>query len=112
MKHTAFLGDGEHTFALPHPLIEELERKTSAGIGVLFQRIRSLSFSIADISETIRLALIGGGMEPAEAFKLVETYVRQRPLAESLPVALGILETVWFGTPADSQDETGQPENE
>lgn len=108
MKHRAFLGDGEHTFALPFPLIEELQRKTGVGIGLLFQRIRSLSFSIGDISETIRLALIGGGMEPAEAFKLVAVYVQQRPLAESLPVALSILEVVWFGTPADSQGESDQ----
>jgi hypothetical protein len=108
MNHTAFLGDGEHAFALPFHLSKELEATTGVGIGVLFQRVRALAFSISDISETIRLALIGGGMTPAEAFKLVETYVKPRPLAESLPVALGILETVWFGTPADSQDDSDQ----
>lgn len=112
MKHVTFFGDGEHTFALPFPLIEELERKTGVGIGVLFQRIRSLAFSIADIAETIRLGLIGGGMAPADAFKLVETYVRQRPLAETLPVALSILELVWFGSPADNRDDSRQDVSE
>ena len=108
MNHTAFLGDGEHAFALPFHLSKELEATTGVGIGVLFQRVRALAFSISDISETIRLGLIGGGMTPAEAFKVVETYVKPRPLAESLAVALGILETVWFGAPADSQDDSDQ----
>lgn len=105
MKHVAFFGDGEQTFALPFPLLKELQNKTGVGIGALFHRVRSLHFSIADISETIRLGLIGGGMQPKDAFALVQTYVENRPLAESLPVALGILDAVWFGTSADSQDD-------
>jgi len=113
MKTTAFLGDGEYPFALPFPLVEELQRKTGVGIGALFERVRTLSFSIGDVSETIRLGLIGGGMEPAAAFQLVETYVKQRPLAETLPVALSILEVVWFGAPADkpSGDQTGEADH-
>ena len=107
-KHTAFFGDGEHTFAMPFPLIEELQKTTGVTIGVLFQRVRSLTFGISDIAETIRLGLIGGGAQPAQAFRLVELYVKQRPLAETLPVALSILELVWFGSPTDTQDETGQ----
>lgn len=104
MTKTEFFGDSEHKFALPFPLIEELQRKTGVSIGILFQRVRGLTFSIADIRETIRLGLIGGGMEPVEAFKLVKTYVENRPLVETMPVALSILELVWFGSPADSQD--------
>ncbi|MDF1598253.1 gene transfer agent family protein [Mesorhizobium sp. YIM 152430] len=105
MKHVAFFGDGERTFALPFPLIEELQRKTGVGIGALFQRMRSLHFSIADISETIRLALIGGGNDPKEAAALVATYVQTRPLADSIPLAFAILETVWLGSPTTSQDD-------
>jgi hypothetical protein len=100
MKHVAFFGDGERTFALPAELIIELERKTGTGIGALFQRIRALSFSITDISETIRLALIGGGTAPNDAAALVAAYVAKRPLAETLPIVIAILETVWFGTPS------------
>jgi len=113
MKTTAFLGDGEHTFALPFPLAEELQRKTGVGIGALFQRVRTLTFSIADISETIRLGLIGGGMEPKEAFELVRTYVHPRPLAETLPVAMSILEVVWFGAPTDqpADDQSSEAGN-
>lgn len=97
IQHTAFFGDGEQTFALPFPLIEELQRKTGVGIGALFQRVRSLAFNVADLSEIIRLGLIGGGMKPEEALTMVQTYVEARPLGETYPVAMGILSTMWFG---------------
>lgn len=99
-----FFGDGEHDFALPFPLIQELERTTGAGIGVLYQRIRAMTFRVTDITETIRLGLIGGGITPKAAHDLTQTYAAQRPLAETLPVALAILDVVWFGTPADQPD--------
>jgi hypothetical protein len=109
MRHVTFFGDGEHAFALPFPMIEELQRKTGIGIGALFYRLRSMQFAIADIAETIRLALIGGGMEPKAALAMVQTYVEKRPLAETLPIALAILETLWFGTP--TVIEEGEPAN-
>ncbi|MEO9335966.1 gene transfer agent family protein [Mesorhizobium sp. SB112] len=108
MKHVAFFGDGEKTFALPFELIEELQRKTGVGIGALFQRVRALQFGIADLSETIRLALIGGGTDPKEAAALVAAYVAKRPLADSIPIVFAILETVWFGVSTDSQDDQRQ----
>jgi len=113
MTVTAFLGDGEYPLALPFLLAEELQRKTGVGIGALFQRVRTLTFAINDLAETIRLGLIGGGMEPAAAFQLVETYVKQRPLAETLPVALLILEVLWFGTAAvkPSGDQNGEADH-
>ncbi|MBL0937181.1 MAG: gene transfer agent family protein [Rhizobiaceae bacterium] len=111
MKHVAFFGDGERAFALPYHMIEELQRKTGIGFGALFQRLRTMHFSIADISETIRLALIGGGTDPKEAAALVATYVQARPLADSIPLAFAILETVWLGSPTTSQDDQRQGEH-
>jgi uncharacterized membrane protein len=110
MQHTAFFGDGEKTFAFTHPLIEELQRKTGTGIGALFGRVRSMQFSLSDITEVIRLGLIGGGTSPAEASALVNAYVIGRPLSESFAVALGVLTVVFFGTDEndDTQDETRQ----
>jgi len=107
IEHRAFFGDGEKTFALTFPMIKELERQTGASIGVLFHRVRSLAFNAVDLSEIIRLGLIGGGMKPQEAMTMVQTYVEARPLGESLPVAMGILSAMWFGAP-DTQDEQRQ----
>jgi hypothetical protein len=56
-------------------------------------------FSQADISETIRLSLIGGGITPKRAAEFVATYVADRPFAETYPIAAKTLERLWFGEP-------------
>lgn len=97
-SHTAFLGDGEKTFALTPVLIEELQRKAGAGIGTICKRVFAGHFDHADLIETIRLALIGGGTDPKEAADLMATYVLPRPIAENFTLAVAILEIVYFGT--------------
>lgn len=98
MKHTAFFGDGEKTFAFPTiELIQELERKTGHGIVALFSLLQNKACGFADLTEVIRLGLIGGGMLPVEASALVNTYAIARPIGESLEVAVGILATLFFG---------------
>ena len=98
MKHVAFFGDSERTFALPPELIAILERKTGVGIGALCQRVFDNKFALADIVETIRFGLIGGDTPPLEADALVAAFVAKRPFAETFPIAVAILEIVWFGS--------------
>jgi hypothetical protein len=105
LTYRGFLGDGERDFHLTPALIVELELKVGTGIGALFNRMIARDFRFADIVETVRLGLIGGGASPAEAHQLVDTYVHGRPLAESLPIALSILEAVWFGKSAETVAE-------
>jgi len=97
MTHRAFFGDGERDFRITPELIVELERKTGAGIGALCRRLFAREFKQADMIETIRLALIGGGTSPKDADALVAAYAVNRPLAEIYPLAVSILETLWFG---------------
>jgi hypothetical protein len=110
MIHRQFFGDAERAFRVTPELIVELERKTGAGIGALFQRLLNREFSHADIIQTIRLALIGGGASPQEADALVTAYAVNRPLAETYPLALSVLETLWFGkaTKQESEDDKNQ----
>ena len=98
ITHTGFFGDGDHTFALTDDMITELERVSEVGIGTLYQRAIAMQFSVADIAQTIRLGLIGGGMAPQKALQLVDTYAANRPLAETFPLALDILDARWSGT--------------
>ncbi|MHA7882576.1 gene transfer agent family protein [Nitratireductor rhodophyticola] len=109
MKHTAFFGDGEKTFALPAEQILELQRKTGMGIGAIYSRMMTGQFDFTDIMETIRLGLIGGGTSPQEAQALVDAYAKPTPIIEAFQLAADILETRWNGTheaPApDSQDD-------
>lgn len=96
-SHRQFFGDAEYSFKLTPPMILELERKTGAGIGGLCRRLFNGEFKHNEIIETIRLALIGGGTAPATAASLVAAYVGNRPLSESYPIAVSVLEVLWFG---------------
>lgn len=97
-----FFGDGAQTFRLTPALIIELETKTNAGIGALCSRVFARQFSQTDITETIRLALIGGGTAPKRAAELVATYAADRPLFEIYPIAAKTLERLWFGNPNET----------
>jgi Phage tail tube protein, GTA-gp10 len=113
MNHIAYFGDGEKTFALTPELIHELERKAGVGVLSLYRRFTGMHVYFADIIEVIRLGLIGGGMSPAEAQKLVDAYAKPRPVMEVLPLAFDILEAKMSGgaDPAPSpnaQDELRQ----
>ncbi len=111
MKHVAFFGDGEKTFALTGHEIE-LERKTGASIGAVYSRVMTGQFGFADIMEVIRLGLIGGGTSPKEAQALVDAYARPTPIIEAFQLAADILEARWTGkveAPApDTQDDLRQ----
>ena len=96
---TAFFGDGEHSFRLTGKMTVELEKATGAGIGALCTRVFNKQFAHSDISETLRLSLIGAGMAPERAASLVATYAIDRPLIETYHVAVAVLELAWFGHP-------------
>lgn len=92
-----FFGDAEREFRLTPELILELERKTEAGIGGLCKRLFAGDFHFSEVTEIIRLALIGGGETPKNAAALIGVYVNTRPLFETFPLAVAILEVTWFG---------------
>ena len=97
ITHEAFFGDAAQRFCLTDDMIAELERLAGVGIGALYLRLVSSTFNGADLVQIIRLGLIGGGMNPAAAMQLVETYARNRPMAEVFPLALDILDARWSG---------------
>ena len=99
---TAFFGDNDYSFRLTPAAIIELEAKCGAGVGVIASRLFAKHFAQSDISETIRLALIGGGMAPKRAADLVALYVNDRPLSETYPLAAKVLERLWCGNPNES----------
>jgi len=101
-----FFGDAEHTFALPPAMILELERTTDAGIGRLCSRLFAREFAYADVKETLRIALIGGGMDPKRAAEMIETYVTGRPLIHGYEIAVAVLEHVWFGPQSTDTKDT------
>ena len=71
-------GDGTHRFRLGFGELEELQEKTGLGPFVLFQRLLGGEWRLADVRETLRVGLIGGGMKPLDALGLVRRYVDER----------------------------------
>ena len=100
ITHRAFFGTADHDFTLTDDMITELERLTDTGIGAFYQRVVAMHFRAADLAEIIRLGLIGAGMHPQEAMQLTDTYARNRPMSETFPLALDILDARWNGTAA------------
>ena len=103
LSYTAFFGDGEHTFKLTPALIRELETKCGSGVGIIANRLFSRNFAQTDLTETIRLALIGGGTTPKRAHELIVAYVDGRPLAETYELPAKILERTLFGNPHEDK---------
>lgn len=101
--------DGTHEFRLAVAQIEELQEKTSCGPYALLQRIASGTWMLGDVRETIRLGLIGGGMKPVDALRLVRDYVDERPLLESVAPARTILMAALMGAPDGEKPGKRQP---
>ena len=94
--------DGHHAFRLAIAQLRELQDKTGVGPAALFDRLASRQWRVDDLRETIRLGLIGGGMDPLDALALVRRYVDDRPLMENVLIAWRILSAALIG-PEDDQ---------
>jgi hypothetical protein len=92
----------------PLGIIERLERACGAGMGEILGRLQGRGFNPitgmpdpvfrhADIRETIRLGLIGGGATDAEATEWVMEAIDGRPILEHLGLAVAIMSAYAFG---------------
>jgi len=89
-----------------------LDEACNAGPGFMHRSIVEGTWRVSYVRETIRLGLIGGGLEPTKALKLVRTYVDDRPLAESILTAEAILMAAIVGAPEEDEPKKPQPEAE
>jgi len=89
--------DGTYCFRLTLAGAIELESKCDAPIAIIHHRLVTGQYKVADLRETIRMGLIGGGLEPTQALKLVRTYVDERPLSESWVIASVIMGGLFSG---------------
>lgn len=134
---TAAFGDGEYRFWLGLPQIVALERacadtsiltieeRLRAAIGVEgeeFVFVGGGAAMIADVRETIRLALIGGNhalvggeeveVGPIRAKQLVDEYVcPARPLSEGVVLAWRILHGAIFGVRLKKKADEAEEES-
>jgi hypothetical protein len=109
MKITMLWGDGEYDFLLRLGEIRELQEKTGLGPYKLFERIRTHEWFIDDLRETIRLGLIGAGLDNAIALKLIKNnFDARQKLQQEIP-ALAILSAFLTG---DKEDPVGKSKAE
>ncbi|WGG61864.1 gene transfer agent family protein [Brucella intermedia] len=98
-------GPGLQRFRLAWGQLSSLQEACDAGPYVILERIMNGTWKMNDIRETIRYGLIGGGMTPSEALKLVREYVEDRPPVESLMVAQAVLSAGLVGAPEEAVGE-------
>lgn len=97
--------DGMKTFRLAWGELIKLQEAADAGPFVVYRRLMSGQWRMGDISNTIRLGLIGGGLEPDKALAFVRDYVECRPPMESLALAQGVLGVALQGAPDEAPGE-------
>ncbi|MBJ6131532.1 gene transfer agent family protein [Ochrobactrum sp. Q0168] len=102
---TAFIGDSERQLKILPEHIEELETLTGSAIGALYGKVMSAQFHFKDLLTIVRLGLIGGGTPDRESFDLVDAYVKTRPVMQTLPIALDVLELLWSGETVSGDDD-------
>jgi hypothetical protein len=101
--------DGKYAFDLTtFALLRELQEKTGSGPMAVFQRLASGQWRVEDLHETMRLALIGGGTKPADAVRLVETYVFGQPLLDSIKIAVAVLQALLVPKDATGGNAAGE----
>jgi hypothetical protein len=85
--------------------IEELETLCRAGIGEIMVRLANHTFRLADVRETVRLGLQGGGLSEPEATALVMRHVDDTPVADHLQLAANILSAAVAGVEVKKKPE-------
>lgn len=102
-------GDGEYKFRLAIGGLEELQEKCGdVGPQFIFVALTDGSWKVSYIREPIRIGLIGGGLKPLEALRLVKIYVDGRPLIENVLIARAILGAALFGVETEQLKKSGE----
>lgn len=100
-------GGVQRTFRLGIGQLRELQEATGIGPLRLLNRIKTGDWQVGDLTNTIRIGLIGGGTDSNSALALVAAYVENRPLIESVVPAARILMAALFGP---TEDPAGKKE--
>jgi len=102
-KISAVFGDGIHDFRLRIGELEELQERCDAGPEEILFRLMNATWRIADVRQTIRLGLIGAGMQPTPALILVERYAAEGSLGEWKSLCINIIAAAIDGAPDEDK---------
>lgn len=105
--------DGDYAFRLGWGELIHVQEACDAGPVEVMNRLGQGRWRVQDIEAPILHGLLGGGMTAERARALVRTWVRERPLAESISPAQAILAAAIIGDPKaedESDTQPGKPE--
>lgn len=94
-------GGDTRTFRLDISRLIALQDATGSGPYEVLTRLSSGRWLIKDITETIRLGLLGGGMDGKKARELVEEHVSAGSVMQSVQVAQAIVMAALIGDPEE-----------
>ena len=104
-KITRFVGEDDFDLCLRIGELIDLSEVRDCGPSLILQRLQTNNWYVQDITETVRLALIGGGMPQYEAKKLVNRSIKEGYLQVYMPVALECLFAALTGIEDQPDDE-------
>lgn len=113
--------DGTFRFRLGIEQLAELQEKTGAGpwyvqwaLGIAVPALAvgaapPRDMDVPFVTDTIRLGLIGGGMEAVAALQKVRAYVGPGQLTENIPTAYAVISVALQGVPEDAPSKKASP---
>jgi len=97
-------------FDLPFGQVLDLEEACGkTGIGLIYQRLVRAEFYVRDVFHVLRQGLIGGGMAPAEAERLLRDRFDAIPLLGNAELACTILLGLFAGVDSAAAAAPGDP---
>lgn len=104
--------NGQETyFKLAWRELMKIQEACDAGPYLVLDRLVSGKWKLQDISEVIKWGLIGGGMKPADAIKLVQVEVEGRRPLENLVIAQMVLGAGVVGAPEEDVGKKSEAAN-
>ena len=100
-----FVGEGKYDLQLTIGELIQLQEKTGVGPHTLMKRFETGEWFVQDIIETVRLALIGGGMNPREAYEVVSRVIRSGYLLDYVMTSYACVRAALAGKEEDEPEE-------
>ena len=98
-------GGDVYPFRIAWGELEQLQESRDCGPYVLLDRLLTGRWVVQDISEVLRVGLVGAGMDPVRARKMVDEHVRSKPPVHHLVIAQKVLGAGVVGAP---EEEVGK----
>lgn len=96
---------GEHAFRIGIGQCRVIQQKTECGPEHLLNKIKAGVWTVDELREILRNGLIGGGMAPVEALKIIDKTFDEAPGIKFKAPAMEVLSAYLFGPPDDTVGE-------